>query len=113
MKIDRPLLDKIAHLARLEFDEKDAEKMMADMTAIVEWVEKLNEVDTTGIEPLTTMSSEVNMLRDDEVGPHLSHERALQNAPKKDENYFRVPKVIDSGTEAGAISRSSGPSSAR
>jgi len=95
MKIDRALLDKIAHLARLEFDEKDAEKMMADMTAIVDWVEKLNEVDTEGVEPLTTMSHEVNALRNDEVNEHLDHERALQSAPKKDEDYFRVPKVIE------------------
>lgn len=95
MKIDRPLLDKIAHLARLEVDEKDVEKMMADMTATVEWVEKLNEVDTTGVEPLTTMSSEINILREDETRPHLSHDRALYNAPRKDEVYFRVPKVIE------------------
>jgi aspartyl-tRNA(Asn)/glutamyl-tRNA(Gln) amidotransferase subunit C len=95
MKIDRALLDKIAHLSRLEFDEKDAEKMMQDMTAIVNWVEKLNEVDTDGVEPLTTMSHEINVLRDDEVGEHLPHDKALQNAPKKDEDYFRVPKVID------------------
>jgi aspartyl-tRNA(Asn)/glutamyl-tRNA(Gln) amidotransferase subunit C len=95
MEIDRPLLNKIAHLARLEFDEKDAERMMADMTAIVGWVEKLSEVDTTGVEPLTTMSGEINALRDDVVGPHLSHDRALQNAPAKDDTYFRVPKVID------------------
>ncbi|HEY4653950.1 MAG TPA: Asp-tRNA(Asn)/Glu-tRNA(Gln) amidotransferase subunit GatC [Cyclobacteriaceae bacterium] len=95
MKIDRALLDKIAHLARLEFDEKDAEKMMADMTAIVEWVEKLKEVDTTGIEPLTTMSNELNVFREDEIKPHLSHDHALQNAPKKDDDYFRVPKVIE------------------
>lgn len=95
MKIDRALLDKIAHLARLEFDEKDAEKMMADMTDIVDWVEKLKEVDTTGVEPLTTMSYEVNVMRNDEVKEHLSHERALTNAPKKDSDYFRVPKVIE------------------
>lgn len=95
MKITRELLDKIAHLSRLEFDEKDAEKMMADMTAIVEWVEKLKEVDTEGVEPLTTMSHEINVVREDEVKEHLSHERALFNAPKKDEEYFRVPKVIE------------------
>lgn len=95
MKINRELLDKIAHLARLEFDEKDAEKMMADMSAIVDWVEKLKEVDTEGVEPLTTMSHEVNALRDDEVKTPLSHERALLNAPKKDADYFRVPKVIE------------------
>lgn len=95
MKIDRTLLDKIAHLSRLEFDEKDAEKMMSDMTAIVDWVEKLKEVDTEGVEPLTTMSYEINVLREDEVKPHLSHEAALKNAPKKDDTYFRVPKVLE------------------
>ncbi|HET7178733.1 MAG TPA: Asp-tRNA(Asn)/Glu-tRNA(Gln) amidotransferase subunit GatC [Chryseosolibacter sp.] len=95
MKINRELLDKIAHLSRLEFDEKDAEKMMQDMTDIVNWVEKLNEVDTHGVEPLTTMSHEVNALRDDVVKEHLSHERALRHAPKKDADYFRVPKVLE------------------
>jgi aspartyl-tRNA(Asn)/glutamyl-tRNA(Gln) amidotransferase subunit C len=95
MKINREHLDKIAHLARLEFEEKDAEKMMSDMTAIVGWVEKLKEVDTEGVEPLTTMSYEINVLREDEIREHLSHERALINAPKKDKDYFRVPKVIE------------------
>jgi aspartyl-tRNA(Asn)/glutamyl-tRNA(Gln) amidotransferase subunit C len=95
MKIDRPLLDKIAHLARLEFDEKDAEKMMEDMTSIVDWVEKLKEVDTEGVEPLTTMSHELNAFREDVVGEHLSRDRALRHAPIKDEQYFRVPKVIE------------------
>lgn len=95
MKINRELLDKIAHLSRLEFDEKDAEKMMQDMTEIVDWVEKLREVDTEGVEPLTTMSHEVNALRDDEVTEHLNHERALLSAPDKDDEYFRVPKVLE------------------
>ncbi|MEO5600676.1 MAG: Asp-tRNA(Asn)/Glu-tRNA(Gln) amidotransferase subunit GatC [Cyclobacteriaceae bacterium] len=95
MKINRELLDKIAHLARLEFDEKDADKMMKDMTDIVNWVEKLKEVDTESIEPLTTMSHEINAWREDEVKDHLSHERALRHAPKKDADYFRVPKVLE------------------
>lgn len=95
MNINRELLDKIAHLARLEFDEKDAEKMMTDMTAIVDWVEKLKEVDTEGVEPLTTMSHELNALRDDVVKTDLTHKDALKNAPKKDADYFRVPKVLD------------------
>lgn len=95
MKIDREQLDKIAHLSRLEFDEKDAQKMIDDMTAIVNWVEKLNEVDTTGVEPLTTMSYEINVTREDEIKEHLPHDRALVNAPKKDQDYFRVPKVIE------------------
>jgi aspartyl/glutamyl-tRNA(Asn/Gln) amidotransferase, C subunit len=95
MKIDRNLLDKIAHLSRLEINEEDVDKVMQDMTAIVEWVEKLKEVDTEGVEPLTTMSFEVNALREDKVGPHLPREKALESAPKSDDTYFRVPKVLD------------------
>jgi len=95
MKIDKETLNKIAHLARLEFDEKDADKMMQDMTNMVNFVEKLNELDTTGVEPLTTMSHEINALREDKVMPHLDHNEALRNAPKKDADFFRVPKVIE------------------
>jgi aspartyl-tRNA(Asn)/glutamyl-tRNA(Gln) amidotransferase subunit C len=95
MKIDRTLLDKIAHLSRLEIDEKDVEKTMKDMTAIVEWVEKLKEVDTEGVEPLTTMSFEINVLREDVPKEHLNHDQALLNAPQKDKDYFRVPKVLE------------------
>jgi aspartyl-tRNA(Asn)/glutamyl-tRNA(Gln) amidotransferase subunit C len=95
MNINKKILQKIAHLARLDFDEKDADQMMEDMTHMVNFVEKLKEVDTTGIEPLTTMSHEVNALRPDEVNPHLNHERALRNAPQQEGDYFRVPKVVE------------------
>ena len=95
MKIDKDSIKKIAHLARLEFDESSAEKMSQDMSQILDWVEQLNELDTTGVAPLTTMSSEVNDMRDDKVGTHLDHEAGLKNAPKRDEDYFRVPKVLE------------------
>ncbi|OOG72771.1 Asp-tRNA(Asn)/Glu-tRNA(Gln) amidotransferase subunit GatC [Algoriphagus sp. A40] len=95
MKIDKDSIKKIAHLARLEFDESSAEKMSKDMSQILDWVEQLNELDTTDIEPLTTMSSEVNDMREDKAGKHLSHEAGLKNAPKKDADYFRVPKVLE------------------
>ncbi|HQQ96755.1 MAG TPA: Asp-tRNA(Asn)/Glu-tRNA(Gln) amidotransferase subunit GatC [Cyclobacteriaceae bacterium] len=95
MNIDRAALDKIAHLARLEFDEQDAQKMMDDMTAIVSWVEQLNEVPTDGVEPLTTMSHEINALRDDEVQPSLDRAEALRQAPQHDGQHFRVPKVLE------------------
>lgn len=95
MKIDKETLHKIAHLARLELDEKDSQKMLDDMNGIIAFVEKLNEVDTENVEPLTTMSLEVNSLREDEVQEHLPHDLALRNAPKKDEDYFRVPKVME------------------
>lgn len=95
MKIDKNTIKKISHLARLEFDESSAEKMSQDMSQILDWVEKLNELDTENIEPLTTMSSEVNIMREDVKGPHLDHEAALKNAPNKDTEYFRVPKVLE------------------
>lgn len=95
MKIDRNTLTKIAHLARLEIDEKDIPKMMEDMSKIVSFVEKLDEVDTEGVEPLTTMSHEINVLRNDIVKNQLTKEEALKNAPKKDVDFFRVPKVLE------------------
>ncbi|WP_339922974.1 Asp-tRNA(Asn)/Glu-tRNA(Gln) amidotransferase subunit GatC [uncultured Cyclobacterium sp.] len=95
MKLDINSLKKIAHLARLEFDENSAKKMTADMTQILDWVEKLNEVDTSNVEPLITMSSEENIMRKDEVGAHLDHEKGLKNAPQRDSDYFRVPKVME------------------
>jgi aspartyl-tRNA(Asn)/glutamyl-tRNA(Gln) amidotransferase subunit C len=95
MKIDKTTIKKISHLARLEFDENGAEKMSKDMSQILDWVEKLNEIDTENIEPLTTMSSEVNVMREDVRGNHLEHEAGLKNAPKRDSDYFRVPKVLE------------------
>ena len=68
---------------------------MLDMSNIVSWVEKLKEVDTTGVEPLTTMSLEVNAMREDVVGEPLKHEEAMKLAPTQDETYFRVPKVLE------------------
>lgn len=95
MKVDKETLYKIAHLARLEIKEEDENKIMNDMSKIITWVEKLNKVNTEGVEPLTTMSHEVNVLREDETKPHLEHEKALKHAPNKDSDYFRVPKVLE------------------
>ena len=95
MKIDKENLQKIAHLARLDFEEKGAREMIESMTEILDWVEKLNELDTEGVEPITHMSVEQNVLREDVPKEPLSHERGLLNAPKKDSDYFRVPKVLE------------------
>lgn len=95
MNLDKETLEKIAHLARLHFEEKEEESMLASMSEILTWVEKLNEVDTSSVEPLTHMSSEVNAFREDKLGSHISHEDALKNAPKKDLDYIRVPKVLE------------------
>lgn len=95
MKIDKETLEKIAHLARLNFDEKEEQSMLDSMSDILTWVEKLNEIDTTNVEPLTHMASEVNSVREDELGVHLNHDDALKNAPKIDADYIRVPKVLE------------------
>jgi aspartyl-tRNA(Asn)/glutamyl-tRNA(Gln) amidotransferase subunit C len=93
--IDKETLHKIAHLSRLEIKEEDTDQMLSDMNNMLQFVEKLKEVNTEGVEPLTTMSQEINALREDELKPHLARERALESAPKKDAHYFRVPKVLE------------------
>jgi aspartyl-tRNA(Asn)/glutamyl-tRNA(Gln) amidotransferase subunit C len=95
MKIDKETLTKIAHLSRLEISEKDTDKMLKDMSNMLTFVEKLNEVNTDGVEPLTTMSHEVNALREDVAKPDLNLKEVLENAPKKDDQFFRVPKVLE------------------
>lgn len=95
MEISRATLDKVAHLARLQFDDAEAEKMMADMTEIVTWVEKLREVYTEGVLPLVSMSEEVNDWREDAPQVTLTRDEALSRAPKHDAQYFHVPKVIE------------------
>lgn len=95
MIIDKEALEKIAHLSRLELNESSEEKMLKSMNEIVGWVAKLEEVDTEGVQPLTHMTEEQSVWRKDESKHTLTHEEGLKNAPKKDADYFRVPKVLE------------------
>ncbi|MCU0440252.1 MAG: Asp-tRNA(Asn)/Glu-tRNA(Gln) amidotransferase subunit GatC [Raineya sp.] len=95
MNIDKQTLQNIAHLARLEFEEQSEIKMIGEMSKILSWMEKLNEIDTENVQPLIHISQEINVLREDEAKTSLDHEKGLLNAPKRDANYFRVPKVIE------------------
>lgn len=95
MTIDKETVEKVAHLARLELAEDEKEAMIADMSKILGFMAKLNEIDTTGIEPLVYMTNEVNVLREDVVKQEITHEEALLNAPKHDQDYFLVAKVIE------------------
>lgn len=95
MQITKETIEKIAHLARLEISETEVEEMQDRLTKTLNWMEQLNEVDTTGVEPLTHMSKEVNVLREDVAENTLSRERALKNAPSHTETYFSVPKVVE------------------
>jgi aspartyl-tRNA(Asn)/glutamyl-tRNA(Gln) amidotransferase subunit C len=94
MKIDNNLVDRLAELSKLEFAAADKEKIQADLQKIFDLVEKLAEVNVDGVEPLIYMTEERNVLRKDEVKDMVSKEAALLNAPQKDSDYFRVPKVI-------------------
>jgi aspartyl-tRNA(Asn)/glutamyl-tRNA(Gln) amidotransferase subunit C len=95
MKVSTETIEKIAHLSRLDLTEQEKKAMTNDLTNIVTWMEQLNEIDTTGVEPLTHMTDEINAFRDDEAKNTLSRAEALLNAPQKDETYFNVPKVIE------------------
>jgi aspartyl-tRNA(Asn)/glutamyl-tRNA(Gln) amidotransferase subunit C len=94
-KIDIKTVDEIAHLARLEFNEEAKQGIITDMNRMLDFVEKLNEVNTDNIEPLIYMTQEQNVLREDEPKITLTQKEALKNAPQKDTDYFKAPKVID------------------
>ncbi len=84
----------VATLARLRFSDEELASFTEQFNQILAYVEKLNEVDTTGIEPMTSVLDAANVLRDDEPGPMLTPAQALSNAPRKTEGFYSVPKVI-------------------
>ncbi len=94
-KIDPATVDKLATLSRLEFNGKEKEQILGDLNRMLDFVSKLNELDTTGVEPLIYMNDEKNVLRTDEVKTDITQKEALGNAPKHDSDYFKVPKVVE------------------
>lgn len=95
MKITEELIDHIAHLSRLEFEGEKKKAIQSDLERITSFMDKLQEIDTDNVEPLIFMTTEVNRLREDVIVDSVTHEEALKNAPKKDSDYFRIPKVLD------------------
>jgi aspartyl-tRNA(Asn)/glutamyl-tRNA(Gln) amidotransferase subunit C len=95
MKIDSKTVDKLAELAKLEFDDASRNEIVNDLNRIVSFVEKLNEIDTASVEPLIYLTGTANALRDDVVKHDITQQEALKNAPKRDSDYIKVPKVID------------------
>jgi aspartyl-tRNA(Asn)/glutamyl-tRNA(Gln) amidotransferase subunit C len=94
MEVNDALIDKLSNLARLEFNPAEKEEIKNDLQRMIAFVEKLAELDTTGVEPLLHMSPEINVLREDEPHASISREEALSVAPATDGVYFKVPKVI-------------------
>lgn len=95
MEVDRALILKLENLSRLELSEAEREKLTGSLNDILKMVDKLNELDTEGVEPLVYINEDVNILRDDVVKNQLSRQDALKNAPDHNGIYFKVPKVID------------------
>ena len=95
MNISTKTIDHLAHLARLEFKGVEKDGIKADLEKIIGFMDNLRELDTKDIQPLIFMSEELNRLREDIPKITVTHEEALRNAPKKDSDYFRIPKVLD------------------
>lgn len=94
MKLSPQEVDKLAHLARLEFSAEEKKNILEDMDKILGFVDKIEELDLEGVEPLIYMSEEFNVMREDEVTSTTTKDEALKNAPKRDTDYFLVPKVM-------------------
>ncbi len=99
MEITDRTVDELAHLARLQFEGEEEERIKNDLNRILGFMEKLNELDTEGVEPLIYLSEELNMLRNDEARTTITQQQALKNAPQRDSDYFKVPKVLKNPSE--------------
>ncbi len=94
MEINDEMVKNLADLSRLTFNDHEKEEIKKDLQRMISFVEKLNEVDTSNVEPLLHMTDAVNIYREDIVQGSMPKEDALKNAPMADNNYFKVPKVI-------------------
>ena len=100
MEVNDALVEKLAHLARLQFSEAEKQEIKKDLQQMIGFVEKLNELDVSNAEPLIHITDEINVLREDDPGSSgqgktsISREEGLQNAPQHDGVFFKVPKVI-------------------
>lgn len=94
MELNDALVENLANLARLQFNEQEKEIIKHDLQRMIHFVDKLNELDTQGVEPLLHMTDNVNVLRNDELKGSITRAEGLKNAPATDGVFFKVPKVI-------------------
>ncbi len=94
MKVDKSLVNKLSDLAKLNFNEEEEKEIINDLSRMIEFVDKLKEINVDGIEPLIYMNDETNIFREDIVKMEITREEALKNAPLADSDYFKVPKVL-------------------
>ncbi len=94
-RIDAQLVQHISHLARLDLSEEEVSRFGGQLSDVLAYMDKLNEVDTEGVEPTAHSLPLTDVFRGDEPTPSLGVERTLQNAPDKAAPYFKVPKVLE------------------
>jgi aspartyl-tRNA(Asn)/glutamyl-tRNA(Gln) amidotransferase subunit C len=99
-RIDQAQVRKVAKLSRLELTEAEVEEFTGQLSAILDYVEKMNELDTTNIEPLAHCLPISNVFRQDRVKESLGTEKTLGNAPQRDGEFFKVPKILDDSSGA-------------
>ena len=99
-KIDGEQVRKVAKLARLELTDAEVQEFTGQLGAILGYVDKLSELDTTDVEPLAHCLPISNVFRKDEVRDSLGAERVLANAPQRDGSFFKVPKILDDNSGA-------------
>lgn len=97
MALERKDVEHVARLARLELSEEELSLYTRQLGDILKYIEKLDEADTAGVEPLAHAAAAGNVFREDAVGPSLPPEKALEQAPDADGRFFRVPRIIEAG----------------
>jgi aspartyl-tRNA(Asn)/glutamyl-tRNA(Gln) amidotransferase subunit C len=95
VKITRAEVEHVARLARLDLSQEEQERMTSQLDAILGYMDALSALDTSGIEPTTTVIPMVSVMREDVVRPSLDREEALANAPDREDAFFRVPRIIE------------------
>ena len=95
MTIDLKTVKHISKLSRISINEEKAKKLEKDLNSIFEFIEKLNELDTTKIEPLTSIADTVLQLRKDEIKSSNIRDQILKNSPEDNKDFFVVPKVVE------------------
>ena len=95
MTIDLKTIKHIAKLSRISVDDEKAKKLAGDLNSIFDFIEKLNELKTDQIKPLTSIAETSLKLRNDEIKSQNIREEIIKNSPEKNEDYFVVPKVIE------------------
>ena len=98
--IDEARVRRIARLARLNLSDEQIQRYTGQLEAILEYFQQLDRVDTEGVQPMAHALPMTDVVRDDEPGASFDSEKALQNAPQREQHFFRVPKVLDQGSGA-------------